>query len=144
MDIRELSIGLFCDSIVSQIPAQVLNSPSGLKVIKPITKKNTEAMHRIGHPQFDKIVDLVSSSWKEIQESSQMEVAVSLIFQTLLEREPWLIKKYKLNTKHIDKVLARFKAQGNIFQSKRAVTLMLNALDENIARATYNYNKEKL
>jgi len=136
---RELAIGLFVDSIFAQIPSQILNSPSGQKVNRSLTKTNLNIMSK-NKVIFDDVIMIVTNSWKEIQGSTHMEVSVALIAETLIEREPWLIKKYKLNTKHLNKVFSRFNKKGNIFQSKKAVTLMLNKIDENIAQ--YNYRNK--
>ena len=136
MTIREVSIGLFVDAMFGQLPETVRNRKHVFKTALLFQKKHMQLAKT--HPHLIRDGEkLAIESWDDCQSLLNQEVAVSLIIKLTIQAEPWIITKYKLNPKKLDKMYNAFKVDDIIFRSSRAVTAYRKMLDENIARLNY-------
>jgi len=138
---RELSIGLFVDSMLSQLPPETTRRDYVAKTITLFVKKNLSVAR--SHPLILLESERLSmQSWSDCQDILTQEVSVTEIIRLMIKAEPWIIKRYKLNHKKLDRLYKIYKSDDIQFRSLRAVNLFRSKLDENIAQLKYRKGKK--
>jgi len=142
--IREIAIGLLVDGLLSQLPEQVKRRPYMVKIFRAIEGKNRKLsslnVSWKDKKHFNDSYTIAINGWQMAQNAVQQTVAVSLVIKFILEKEPWLIKYYKLNEKHLQKMYDAFNIDGMLFTSMRGARLGIEGIDTQI---TY-YNQRKI
>ena len=133
---REMSIGLFIDAMFSQLPLETRKRNYVAKTIVLFVKKHTALSRSHPHSLWES-EKLAMQSWDDCQSVLDQEVAVTEIIRLMIKAEPWMIKRYKLNSKKLDRMYKIYKTDDIQFRSLRAVNLFRSKLDENIAQLKY-------
>ena len=143
MTLKEISIGLFVDAMFSQLPKEVLSRDYVAKTAQLIIKKHMKLAR--SHPSLIRDGErLAMQSWDDCQKVLDQEVAVTEIIKMTITRNPFLIKRYKLNPKKLERLYKAFKTTDLQFRSSRAVTMFAKKLDENIAQLNYRSNHDNV
>ena len=138
--VKNMALALILDGIMTQIPQQVKERPYMVKLYRTMNKKNISLSRNHGK-DFDDAFHLAEATGRAVVKTGKDFASISRAIQFLLEREPWLIKFYKLNPKHLEKMYSAFVSDDVIFRSSQMATAIVTCL--NAEHAHYQFNKEK-
>ncbi len=138
--VRNMALALIVDGLMVQIPGRVKQRPYMFKIYRAMAKKNM-SLHKTHRDDFNDAFVLAEATGRAVVETGKDYASISRAVQVLIEREPWLIRFYKLNPKHLQKMYNAFYSDEIIFRSSQFATAIITCLDAE--HAHYQFNKEK-
>ena len=137
--VRDMALALIVDGLMVQLPEKMKGRPYMVKIFRAMAKKNV-AMSRNNSVEFNSAFRLAERTGEAVTRTGKNHSSISRAIQFIIEREPWLIKFYKLNPKHLDKMYNAFYNDDIIFRSSVFASTTVKCLDEEYTH--YLYNKE--
>ena len=138
--VRNMALALIVDGLMVQIPDKVKQRPYMLKMYRAITKKNI-SLSRNHSKDFDDAFKLAEATGRAVVATGKDFASISKAIEVLIKREPWLLKFYKLNPNHLQKMYNAFYSDEIIFRSSQFASAIITCLDTE--HAHYQFNKEK-
>ena len=138
--VRNMALALIVDGLMVQIPSKVKQRMYMLKMYRAMAKKNI-SLSRNHSKDFDDAFLLAEATGRAVIETGKDFASISRAIQILIQREPWLIKFYKLNPNHLQKMYNAFYSDEIIFRSSQFASTIITCLDAE--HAHYQFNKEK-
>ena len=136
--VRQIAIGLLADGILSQADEKLLRRDYCHKTITGMQRKNSKLMKS---KVFPDAYTIAVDGWKLAQNSVEQNVSTVMVFKYIVDKEPWLLKYYKLNQKYLDKMYNACDNTTIQLRSMRAARLGIEGIDKLVAN--YNYRKSK-
>jgi len=138
--VRNMALALIVDGLMVQIPDKVKQRPYMSKIYRAMAKKNISLSRNHGK-DFDDAFKLAEATGRAVVATGKDFASISKAIEVLIKREPWLLKFYKLNPNHLQKMYNAFYSDEIIFRSSQFASAIITCLDAE--HAHYQFNKEK-
>jgi len=140
LTVKKIALALIVDGLLVQIPQVVKQRPYMSKIYRAMAKKNISlSMHH--KDKFEDAYQLAEATGRAVVATGKDYASISKAVQVIIQREPWLIKYYKLNVKHLQKMYDAFYSDEIIFRSSQFASAVINCLETE--HAHYQFNKDK-
>jgi len=108
------------------------------KIYKAMAKKNI-ALSKQNNKSFSEAFKLAEKIGRSVVDTGKDFASISLTIKFLLTKEPWLIRYYKLNQTHLNKMYSAFHTDDVIFRSSQFASTIIKCWNED--HAHYQFNK---
>ena len=144
MELRKTIIGILFDETICKLEDDTKRKPFVYAEIRKIRKKHYTIAKNDAF-LFDRAYNLASDAWVNAQKKfigKGIEFSNVIKLKMLIQKEPWLVKYFKLNLKHFEQLEKNYSLDKHIFRTAKVTNTILKEIDITLAR--YNYNKGKL
>jgi len=128
---RELALGYILESLIMSLNKEMLRRDYVVKPLRCFSKKHYP-LFKNKAIYWQKILNLAHTSFDLAKARVTEDITLPLMIKHMVLNEPWMIKKYKLNQKHIDKIVAASPHKLYEFRSLKTVNEIRKAVDEHV------------
>ena len=139
--LREQIIMILFDESLCRLSPKTKAKAYVQKEIKKVTKKHYQ-ISRQNVVEFNNAYTVADLAWRQAQKTfikHGLEYSTIIFNKLLLEKEPWLIKKFKLNPKSFKKLEDNYLLTEHNFRSLKVLNEVLRCVDIEVCQ--YNYRK---
>ena len=143
MEFRKTIIGILFDETMCRLKEETKRKKYVNTEIRKVSKKHYNISKK-DPIAFNKAYKLASDAFVNAQKKflgQGVEFSNVIKLKMLIQKEPWLVKYFKLNLKHFEQLEKSYSLDKHIFRTAKVTNALLKEIDVTLAR--YNYNKGK-
>ena len=144
IEIREMMLGFILDEQLCKLEPKTKAKKYILTEIRKVTKRHFMLAKR-NLDLFNEVYECASEAWIQSQTAfikDGLQYSIVTFILILLDKEDWMIKRYKLNVKSFNKLRASYDLSKHNFRSMKVVNEVLRQMDISSAQYSYRKNNE--
>jgi len=141
---RRLMLGIVFDETINRLVDNTKNKDYVKTEIRKVSRKHY-SVSKDNIDKFNTAYELMNEAYLTSQRTfiklGGLEFSNVLLLKFMIEGEPSLVKYFKLNQKHFDKMYNQHDLTKHILRTKKFYNELMKQID--IVIAHYEYNKDK-